>query len=110
MICLFLAESRKMIDNFLLSMILRYCKDFARCAYRDINERSHLVKSKKNFRSLSDLENYKVVIAAIFSIDVNNFKLSILCFSRVIEEYFRNDFEDERLIRFRRYNSNNCRR
>ena len=90
-----------MIDNFLLSISLRYCNDFTRCAYRNIDERSHLVKFRKNFRSLSDLKNCNVIIAAIFFVDVNNSKLFTLCSSRVIEEYFRNDFDNERLIRFR---------
>ena len=103
----FLVESRELIDNFLLSMILRYCNDSARYAYRNIDERSYFVKSKKNFKSFNNFENYSVVIATIFSIDINNSKLFIFCSSKIIEEYFKNDFEDKRLTRFQRYNSNN---
>ena len=91
-------------------MILRYCNNSARCAYHDIDERSHFVRSRKIFRSFSNLKNCNVVIAAIFFVDINNSKIFILCSSKMIEEYFRNDFEDEKLTRFRRYSSNNYRR
>ena len=62
----FLAESFN-LSSFLLRAIFRFCNDFVRCAYCDIDDCSYLINSRKNSKLLNDLENRSDVIATILN-------------------------------------------